>query len=91
MGDDPLLPPAYQSLTVRQRDALMALALVDTPASNREVHTALGKDVNIEHSTGRALRALAESGYVERDTSTKPYANELTDDGRDLLEAAGVV
>ena len=85
MGDDPLLPPAYQSLTVRQRDALMALALIDTPASNREVHTALGNDVDTEHTTGRALRALAESGYVDRDTSTKPYANELTDAGEALL------
>ena len=85
MGDMTMIPPAWQDLTARERDVVVVLARIDTPASNRDVHTALGNDVATEHTTGRALRALAEDGFVDRDTSTKPYANELTDAGEALL------
>jgi len=67
---------------------LVALAEITTPATNRDVHTALGHNTDTEAATGRALRRLEEKGYVAQSSAPNRNENALTDAGIDLLERA---
>ena len=59
---------------------LAALKLLsEAPRNTRQLTDSLGK--SREH-TARIMKGLFESGFVRRNDSSKPFVNELTDDGR---------
>jgi len=82
----------WRDLSDEQRDVLVALAIAG-PTTGARLHGAVRADAEpqTEGTTQRALRVLAERGYVERIPHTeddRAVSNRVTAEGFDLLDRA---
>jgi hypothetical protein len=57
--------------------------LVEKPRTSRQVQLAIGR--TREH-TARLMKKLHDSGFVNRDITTKPFRYNITDAGQEMLK-----
>lgn len=83
-------PGAVRRMVAQEANGMVEYVLkllVEGPKTSRQIEALIGR--SREH-TARMMKQLFETGYVARDSTSKPYAYSITDGGRAAVQGIKV-